>query len=500
MNDLYRPALHAVAPTDALSPAMNHRALPDAGATWWWLVGGVALMALLSLWLRPLLPVDETRYASVAWEMWRDGHFLLPTLEGEPYAHKPPLLFWLVHAGWALGGVNAVWPRLIGPLATLACLWLLARLGARLWPAHGQIGTTAGFLFLGSVFIALYGTAFMFDLPLLAMLCLGWIALHDAVRRGRWRDWLGFGLAFAAALLTKGPVAAVYLLPPLLALRLWAPPEAARLAWPRLLAALALALALPLAWLWLADRASGGELLRQVLGEQTLGRVRGDLGHPRPFHWYLPWLPLIALPWTLWPPAWRALRAGIVAGHDRGIRFLAVTLAGAFLVLSGISGKQVHYLIPLLALGALWLARGLADHAGARRLAILGLAFGMLLLLGAGLVLGSRYDLSDAGRHVGRQQQAGRAVAYVGNYQGEFGFLGRLRAPVAELRPDQASAWLAAHPEGLVVVRRKRLDLRGAPAPEYRQPYKTGELLMFRAGELARSGSGFREPDVPGDG
>src|SRR5690606_29406503 len=126
-------------------------------------------------------------------------------------------------------------------------------------------------------------------------------------------------------------------LPPLLALRLWAPPEAARLAWPRLLAALALALALPLTWLWLADRASGGELLRQVLGEQTLGRVRGDLGHPRPFHWYLPWLPLIALPWTLWPPAWRALHAGVMAGRDRGIRSLAGQSVGAVLVHCGIS-------------------------------------------------------------------------------------------------------------------------------------------------------------------
>ena len=51
-----------------------------------WLV--ILLTALLT---RPLLPVDETRYASVAWEMWSRGDFLVPYLNGEPYSHKPPL-------------------------------------------------------------------------------------------------------------------------------------------------------------------------------------------------------------------------------------------------------------------------------------------------------------------------------------------------------------------------------------------------------------------------
>ena len=38
------------------------------------------------------------------------------------------------------------------------------------------------------------------------------------------------------------------------------------------------------------------------------------------------------------------------------------------------------------------------------------------------------------------------------------------------------------------------LALHGAPRPEFAQRYKTDELLTFRAGDLAASGSGFREP------
>ena len=59
------------------------------------------LAATLSgLLTRPLIPVDELRYAAVAWEMWARGDFLVPYLNGAPYSHKPPLFFWIIHAGW----------------------------------------------------------------------------------------------------------------------------------------------------------------------------------------------------------------------------------------------------------------------------------------------------------------------------------------------------------------------------------------------------------------
>ena len=467
---------------------------------WWWLAIAASLgLGFLSLWLRPLLPVDETRYLGVAWEMWDRGHFLLPSLNGALYEHKPPLLFWLVHAGWWLGGVGETWPRLIGPLATLASAWGLARLGAHLWPATPETGRVGSLMFLSSVFVAFFGTALMFDLPLLVFVCLGWLALHAAAHRGRWRDWVGYGLAFAAAMLTKGPVAMVYLLPPLLCWRAWAPAAARTWRWRRAVASLALALALPLAWLLLADRQSQGELLQRVLFEQTLGRVQGELGHPRPVYWYLPFLPLMALPWLLWPATWRAARGLWAQRADRGLRFVACTVVPGFVLLSMVGGKQVHYLLPLLALGLLALARGLrgvaapAAVAGGARASLAVIA---AIMAAAFALLAPRYDLAAAAAHVGREQRAGREVAYVGNYQGEFGFHGRLRAPVRELTPRQAQAWLRATPDGLVVTRRKRLALHGAPRPEFAQRYKTDELLMFRAGDLVASGSGFREPEA----
>jgi len=83
---------------------------------------------LIFLWLflvttaflcRPLMPIDETRYVSVAWDMWQSKSFLIPHLSGVPYSHKPPLFFYLIHLGWFIFGVNEWSARPPGP-ATVA--------------------------------------------------------------------------------------------------------------------------------------------------------------------------------------------------------------------------------------------------------------------------------------------------------------------------------------------------------------------------------------------
>ena len=44
---------------------------------------------------RGLWAPDEPRYLQVAWEMSRSPSYLIPVMNGEIYAEKPPLFFWL---------------------------------------------------------------------------------------------------------------------------------------------------------------------------------------------------------------------------------------------------------------------------------------------------------------------------------------------------------------------------------------------------------------------
>lgn len=93
----------------------------------WTVIAAIAALWAASTFVRPILPVDETRYLTVAWEMWRTGDWRVPHLNGVPYDHKPPLLFWLIQAGWWMGGVSEAWPRLIGPLCGLVSALALER-------------------------------------------------------------------------------------------------------------------------------------------------------------------------------------------------------------------------------------------------------------------------------------------------------------------------------------------------------------------------------------
>ena len=89
-------------------------------------------LGIFSLFMRPPVPLDETRYLAVAWQMHIDGDWLVPHLNGNPYSQKPPLFFWLINAGWTVFGVNEWWPRLLPALATLLTLGLVARFASNL--------------------------------------------------------------------------------------------------------------------------------------------------------------------------------------------------------------------------------------------------------------------------------------------------------------------------------------------------------------------------------
>lgn len=69
-----------------------------------WIVLFWCLLMGITLLTRPILPIDETRYIAVAWEMWVRGDYLVPDLNNIAYSHKPPLLFWLMQLSWFLFG------------------------------------------------------------------------------------------------------------------------------------------------------------------------------------------------------------------------------------------------------------------------------------------------------------------------------------------------------------------------------------------------------------
>ena len=357
---------------------------------WPQLLLAASALAAIQLWLRPLLPVDETRYLSVAWEMWWRGDLLVPYLNGEPYSHKPPLLFWMIHAAWALFGVSALPARLLMPLLGVLALWLSARLARRLWPAYADsVAAFTPWLLLGGLFWHNFFTLVQFDMLLVLAALLAWLGLLEAARRP-WRGWIQVGVALGLGVLAKGPVIFLPVLPVALLAPWWLAAGTVRWrAWYAGLAgAVLLGAGIALAWAIPAGM-SGGEAYRQaIFWGQSAGRVVNSFAHRSPWWTYLWLLPVMWLPWLLWPTLWKALRRlGAPAGRDSGVRFCLAVLVPALLLFSLVSGKQGKYLLPLFPVLAALLARALAGRVEGRERDGVRLRFAAALLALIGVML-----------------------------------------------------------------------------------------------------------------
>lgn len=340
------------------------------------------LLLIPLLTVLPSVPIDETRYLSVAWEMRQSGSWVTLHLNGAPYFDKPPLLFWLINAAWSLFGVSMWSARLLVVLCGMGCVALCQRLDRQLNPDDAP---RAGWFLLGSLFLVLFASVVMFDVLLCLCVLLGFVSIVAYVQGGRPLALLGLFAGAALGVLAKGPVALLHLAAPIL-LAPWWSMGVRRAGWKQVLTLLLVAVlgGLPaLGWAWSAVHHLSEADANELLLRQTAGRMVKSFAHNRSLWWYLPWLPVLLLPWTLLL-RWRRVRA--VAGSWRqsaGARFGIAASVPALLAFCVVSGKQLHYLLPLLPgvtiLLAAWLRRD-AQLFAVRRLWVLwAVLLGVLL-------------------------------------------------------------------------------------------------------------------------
>lgn len=513
---------------------------------------GWMLLVAAAISLRPILPVDETRYVSVAWEMWVRGDFLVPHLNGLPYSDKPPLLFWLFHLGWWFFGVNDWWPRVVPALFALANLGLTARLARNLWPDRPEVARNAPAVLLGLLLWTVFTTLVMFDMLVTFCVLAALLGLEEARRRDGVRPWLVMGGALGLGILAKGPV--VFLMPLLAALLApwWSGRNPRRRWWLGLLGAVGLAAAIGLAWALPAAASGGPAYSDAILVSQTKERMVHSFAHGRPWWWYLALLPGLLYPYSLWPPLWSAVlrRRSLGLSTDRGLRFCLAWLVPGIVAFSLISGKQPHYMLPLMPAVALLASRVLAepgvtvrrwhllpslagvvliggalaaapflkggklpawvdrispgagvalivlaamawlffDRLFARRVAgptLIAIALVLGLHLGFSEVARTAYDVAPVARYLKSAEDQGRPIAWVGDYHGQFHYLGRLERPFEEIPTGSESLWIRRNPRGRVVQDLKYIPPDLARA-ELTQPYRDDTLAVWGLEGLAK--------------
>lgn len=363
-----------------LTPFFQSRFLPYVAAA---LI--CSLLALTSLLWRPLFPVDETRYVTVAWEMFSRHDWLLPTLNLEPYHHKPPLLFWLIMGLWSLFGVSQQVAMAAPYLIAFALCGGLIRLGTVLAPHQLTLPFHALLLLAGSLPFALYSHLIMFDMLLSVFVLMGLLAIWQFFQTGQSRLILLLGAAIGLGLLAKGPVILLHLLWPAALVRLWAGPVADPKRWGLfVLGGVVLGVMVGLLWAIPAALHGGPDFTEKIFWGQTAGRMANSFDHDRAIWWYFPFLPLLAMPWISYTGVWRGLRRlSLDRASPDGIavRFLLSWIVPVFLSFSLISGKQIHYLLPLVPGFMLLAALALQKSGGTMKFSSLLPVLGSVALL-----------------------------------------------------------------------------------------------------------------------
>ncbi|MFN3689075.1 ArnT family glycosyltransferase [Salinarimonas sp.] len=312
----------------------------------------IALMPATMLWDR-----DETLYARTAIEMMRSGNFLLPTFNGEVFAHKPPMVYWLMALGFALFGENELGARFVSAPFMAGSAFVTFLIGRRLHSARAGLWAMAALT--TTTLTVFVGSAAMLDATLLFFVCLSiyaYVEIVYAPQRANAMTALFF-VALLASIFVKGPVGPAVVCTTLLVSWLAMEPGR-RPSFGRMVALAALsvlAFLVFLAWLVPADTRSGGEMMRTGIGYHIVERALTPLeghGGGRTLGWlgtlpyYIPVVLIGFFPWVLYLPA--AL-VGLVRGTLATRRERAILLGWmvpTFVMFSLAATKLPHYLLP----------------------------------------------------------------------------------------------------------------------------------------------------------
>ena len=319
----------------------------------------VALFAGLyftSLQKPVVIDYDEGAYAEVSRSMYVSGEAVIPTLNGDGFFEKPPLLYWAQMLGYRVFGINALGARFFNACAAVATILIFYSGTAR---ALGNRVAFNSSLILGSsvIFIYLARVAMadmLLTLFLTSCLVFSWHAVERYLtdKNGAALFWLGCFCA-ALAMLSNGAVGALfpvltavcYLVtigrPTLIFNRRWFIPGSI------------IVVLVGFSWYLLLGlmHPDGFHFIKELFIKHHMGRFsRAMEGHSGPLFYYLIILFVGFMPWFGYLPQ-ALLKMPLKTGDKPGHRFIRLFTLFSLIVFGFFSiaaTKLLNYILPAL--------------------------------------------------------------------------------------------------------------------------------------------------------
>lgn len=316
----------------------------------------IAAVFMLTNLNYPLIDRDETRYAEIPREMITSGNWILPQLNFEPYYDKPPLVYWMAAISFKLFGVSAFAARLVPAIASLLTI------AATMWFANRnfdrRVGLLSGAILMLSVGFAFTSRYLLLDSVLALMVSMSLFTAYEAIKTDRLRMgwWVASAVFIGLAFLTKGPLAIVLWLPPVLAMTWLTESMATVHRWHYAVIGLVASL-IAVPW-FVAVSFYDANFVYEFFVTHNVRRFAGEF-HAKPIWYFVPVLLIAGHPWSFLTIPY----LGFLFGRNQRVRTCRPALVGYLMLCSGwcfvffsvSSCKLPTYLLPAAAPLALML-------------------------------------------------------------------------------------------------------------------------------------------------
>lgn len=307
-----------------------------------YLIWFVALLPVMIL--RDYTPDNELRYLSIVDEALTNGDVFTFTNQGEIYADKPPLFFWLMMIGKILLGEHRMW--FLSLLSFIPALIVLRTMLVWIRNEKSEIQIDAALMLMSCGLFTGLAVVVRMDMLMCMFITL---SLHTFFKmykgEGQKIDSYLFPVYVFLALFSKGPIG---ILVPLFSTLFFLIYRRKIDTWTRYWGWRSLLILLFGCGIWFIGvyLESGSEYLNNLLVKQTVGRGINAFHHKRPFYYYA-----LSVWYSLAP--WMFLSIGLIVAatvrkkiQTETERFFLTVIFTTFILLSIISSKLAVYLLP----------------------------------------------------------------------------------------------------------------------------------------------------------
>ncbi len=300
---------------------------------------------------------SEARYAEIPREMLANNDFINPTLLGIYHYHKPPLTYWITAVGYKIFGTNEFGARFFLQIAIVLQLLLVYKL-AQLLYSNKTISFLSALVYFSFPLVLISSRNLTTDAYLTTFILAAiyfWLARFKR-EHGVWALY-AFYLCLGLTILTKGPVALLFVLTFIIAYSVTLHQKMKTSIHG--IFGLILFFGVSLSWflILLNDNPS---LLNYFLGRQLEDRIiSNSFDRGKPFYYFILLLPALLFPWVILPfsvtrEKWRNL---FKIKDETTV--LAVSSVILILIFSLFKTKLILYILPIFWMIALLIAKKL---------------------------------------------------------------------------------------------------------------------------------------------